>query len=39
MSAKVDALKSALDMSKAEHARREYASSIGLASPTHQLAS
>jgi hypothetical protein len=39
MSAKADALKNALALSEAEHARREYASSIGMASPTRLLKS
>jgi hypothetical protein len=39
MSAKADALKHALAVSEAEHARREYASSIGMASPTRLLKS
>jgi hypothetical protein len=37
MSAKADALKHALNMSEAEHARREYGSSVGMASPTRIL--
>ena len=37
MSAKADALKHALNVSEAEHARREYASSVGMASPTRLL--
>ena len=37
MSVKADALKHALAVSEAEHARREYASSIGMASPTRLL--
>jgi hypothetical protein len=39
MSAKADALKHALAVSEAEHARREYASTIGMASPTRLLKS
>ena len=37
MTAKADALKHALNVSEAEHARREYASSVGMASPTRLL--
>jgi hypothetical protein len=37
MSKKAAALKSALDLSEAEHARREYASSVGMASPARLL--
>jgi hypothetical protein len=37
MSKKAEALKSALDLSEAEHARREYASSVGMVSPARLL--